>query len=162
MSIKALSKILVVVALVALAGWRVIGHPAYLDLFANDPRSKPELRAKCAICHEPSAKAKDPDFLTEFGVEFKNNRYSVTPEMRERFTDIFLTADQPVSGLTADTISFATSQVLVNVSVKNARGKYVSTLDRKAFTLLEDDREQDVAEFFGEDAPMAVALVLDV
>jgi Ca-activated chloride channel homolog len=162
MSIKALPKLLVVVALVALAGWRVIGHPAYLDLYANDPRSRPELRAKCAICHEPAAKAKDPNFLTAFGAEFKTNRYRITPEMREQFTDIFLTADQPVSGLTADTISFATTQVLVNVTVKNARGKYVSTLDRKAFTLLEDDREQAVAEFFGEDAPMAVAVVLDV
>src|SRR5215470_18279167 len=46
MSIKALSKIFVVVAIVVFAGWRAIGHPVYLDLYANDPRSKPELRAK--------------------------------------------------------------------------------------------------------------------
>jgi Ca-activated chloride channel family protein len=162
MSIKAFSKIFVVVAILVFAGWRAIGHPAYLDLYANDPRSKPELRAKCAICHEPAARAKDPNFLTVFGAEFKNNRYRITPEMRERFTDIFLTSEQPVSGITADTISIATTQVLVNVTVKNARGKYVSTLDRQAFTLLEDDREQQVMEFFGEDAPMAVAVVLDV
>jgi Ca-activated chloride channel family protein len=162
MSIKALSKIFVVAAIVIFAGWRAIGHPAYLDLYANDPRSKPELRAKCAICHEPTAKAKDPNFLTDFGAEFKKNSYRVTPEMRERFTDIFLSSDQPVTGITADTISIATTQVLVNVTVKNVRGKYVSTLDRQAFKLLEDDREQDVAEFFGEDAPMAVAVVLDV
>jgi Ca-activated chloride channel family protein len=162
MSIKALSKILVVVAIAVFAGWRAIGHPAYLDLYANDARAKPELRAKCAICHEPTAKAKDPNFLTDFGAEFKNNSYRITPEMRERFTDVFLSSDQPVSGITADTISIATTQVLVNVSVKNARGKYVSTLDRQAFTLLEDDREQEVAEFFGEDAPMAVAVVLDI
>ncbi len=162
MSIKALSKIFVVVAIVVFAGWRAIGHPAYLDLYANDPRSKPEFRAKCAICHEPAARAKEPNFLTDFGAEFKNNRYRITPEMRERFTDIFLLSDQPVSGITADTISIATTQVLVNVTVKNARGKYVSTLDRQAFTLLEDDREQEVVEFFGEEAPMAVAVVLDV
>ena len=161
MTIKALLKIFVVIALAVLAGWRAIGHPAYLDLYANDPRSKPELRAKCAICHEPAAKAKDPNFLTAFGAEFKSNRYRVTPEMRERFTDIFLLADEPVSGITADTISLSTTQVLVNVTVKNARGKYVSTLDRQAFTMLEDDREQDVVEFFGEEAPMAVAIVLD-
>ncbi len=162
MSIKALSKIFVLVAIVAGAGWRVIGYPAYLDLYANDPRSKPELRAKCAICHEPAAKAKDPNFLTEFGNQFKTNRYRITPEMRERFQDVFLSSDQPVTGITADTISFATSQVVVNVSVKSARGKYIPTLDRQAFTLLEDDREQDVVEFFGEDAPMAVAVVLDI
>jgi Ca-activated chloride channel family protein len=162
MSIKELAKILVVVAIAIFAGWRAIGHPAYLDLYANDARAKPELRAKCAICHEPTAKAKDPNFLTDFGAEFKNNSYRITPEMRERFTDVFLSSDQPVSGITADTISIATTQVLVNVSVKNSRGKYVSTLDRQAFTLLEDDREQEVAEFFGEDAPMAVAVVLDI
>jgi Ca-activated chloride channel family protein len=162
MTIKALLKIFVVIALAGLAGWRAIGHPAYLDLYANDPRSKPELRAKCAICHEPAAKAKDPNFLTDFGADFKNNRYRITPEMRERFTDVFLLADEPVSGITADTISLSTTQVLVNISVKNARGKYVSTLDRQAFTLLEDDQEQDVVEFFGEEAPMAVAIVLDI
>lgn len=162
MSIKALSKIFVVVAFVVFTGWRVVGHPAYLDLYANDPRSKPELRAKCAICHEPTGRAKDANFLTEFGREFKANRLRITPEMREKFKDVFLSADQPVSGLTADTISLATSQVIVNVTVKSARGKYVPTLDRQAFTLLEDDREQDVVEFFGEDAPMAVAVVLDV
>src|SRR5262245_48918639 len=43
MSIKALSKIFVVVAITVFAGWRAIGHPAYLDLYVNDPRSKPEL-----------------------------------------------------------------------------------------------------------------------
>jgi Ca-activated chloride channel family protein len=162
MTIKALSKIFIVVALAALAGWRAVGHPAYLDLYANDPRSKPELRAKCAICHEPAAKATAPNFLTEFGVEFKNNRYKITPEMRDRFAEVFLSADQPVSGISADKISFATSQVIVNITVKNARGKYVSALDQKAFKLLEDDQEQEVTGFFGEDAPMAVAVVLDI
>src|SRR5262249_56824774 len=79
-----------------------------------------------------------------------------------RFPAFFPPPAPRVWATTADTISFTTTQVLVNVTVKNARGKYVSTLDRQAFTLLEDDREQEVAEFYGEDAPMAVAVVLDV
>ncbi len=162
MSIRALSKIFVVVAFVVLAGWRVIGHPAYQNLYANDPRSKPELRERCAICHDPQGSVKNVNFLTEFGREFKANRFRITPETRDRFKDIFLTADQPVSGITADTISLTTSQVVVNITVTNARGKYVPTLDREAFKLLEDDREQDVVEFFGEETPMAVAVVLDV
>src|SRR5215510_10590314 len=107
MSIKALSKLFAVIAFLAIAGWRVVSHPAYLDLYAIDPRSKPELRSKCAICHEPAARAKEPNFLTDFGAEFKSNRYRITQEMRERFTDIFLTSDEPVSGITADTISIA-------------------------------------------------------
>jgi Ca-activated chloride channel family protein len=162
MSIKALSKIFVVVAFVVLAGWRAIGHPAYQNLYVNDPRSKPELRDQCAICHDPQGRAKDANFLTEFGLEFKTNRFRITPPMRERFKDIFLSADQPVTGIIADTISLATTQVVVNITVTSARGKYVSALDREAFTLLEDGREQEVAEFFGEETPMAVAVVLDV
>jgi Ca-activated chloride channel family protein len=162
MSIKVLSKTFVVVSFVVLAGWRVIGHPAYQNLYANDPRSKPEMREKCAICHDPNGRARDANFLTEFGREFKTRGLRITPEMRERFKDIFLSADQPVTGITADTISLATSQVVVNITVTNARGKYISTLDREAFKLLEDGHEQEVVEFFGEETPMAVAVVLDV
>lgn len=162
MSIKALPKIFVVVAFVVLAGWRVIGHPAYQNLYSNDPRSKPELRDKCVICHAPAGRVKDVNFLTEFGREFQTNRYRITPEMRERFKDVFLSADQPVSGIEAEPISLSTSQVVVNITVTNARGKYISTLDREAFMLTEDDSEQEVIEFFGEETPMAVAVVLDI
>src|SRR5262249_42438657 len=70
--------------------------------------------------------------------------------------------NQPAPAITADTISLSTSQVIVNITVKNARGKNVPTLDRQAFTLLEDGQEQEMMEFFGEDAPMAVAVVLDI
>lgn len=147
--------------LVGFAGWPTIGHPQYLNLFANDPRSKQELRTKCAICHDPDGRTTDTNFLSDFGREFKTNQYRISEEMRTRFTDLFNPADQPVTGLTADTISVATTQVIVNVSVTNARGKYVNSLDREAFTLLEDGREQGVVDFFGEDTPMAVAVVLD-
>src|SRR5262245_1600135 len=120
MSIKALSKTFIVATIVILAGWRVIGHPAYLDLYAADPRSKPELRAKCAICHDPAAKAKDPNFLTDFGAEFKNKLYRITPEMRERFSDIFLSSDQPVRVIRAGTISIATAHLIADRTVHKA------------------------------------------
>src|SRR5262249_1197429 len=97
MSIKALSKIFVVVAFVIIFGWgwgwRVVGHPAYLDLYANDPRSKPELRHKCAICHEPTARAKDSKFLTEFGSAVQTNRLRITSEIRQRLKAVFVSAD---------------------------------------------------------------------
>src|SRR5262249_31429618 len=158
MSIKALSKISLAIAFVGVAGWRAISHPAYLDLSSISPRQKPDFRTKCPFFHYPPSKSKYPNFLTEFGRVFKTIRYRITPEMREKFNEIFLSADQPVSGITADTISLSTSQVIVNITVKNARGKYVPTLDRQAFTLLEDDREQEVVQFFGEDAPIPVTL----
>jgi Ca-activated chloride channel family protein len=161
MSLKAFTKIVVIVVLVGVAGWRAIGHPAYLTLYANDPRSKQELRTNCVICHDPNGRATDPDFLSDFGREFKANRFRITEPMRQRFADLFNPADQPVSGITADTVSISTSQVVVNVTVANPRGKYVTNLDREAFTLLEDDQEQEVIDFLGEDTPMAVAVVLD-
>lgn len=161
MSLKTIAKIIIVVALAGVTSWRAIGHPSYLNLYASDPRSKQELRTTCTVCHDPDGRASDPNFLSDFGREFKSNRYRISEEMRQRFTALFNSADQPVTGITAETVNISTSQVVVNVTVLNARGKYVTDLDRDAFKLLEDDREQDVLDFFGEETPMAVAVVLD-
>jgi len=144
-----------------MAGWRAIGHPSYLNLYAADPRSKQDLRTNCTICHDPNGRASDPNFLSDFGRDFLANRYRISEEMRQRFPDLFNPADQPVTGITADTVNVTTSQVVINVTVTDPRGKYVTDLDQDAFTLLEDDREQTVLEFLDERAPLAVAVVLD-
>lgn len=162
MSFKTPAKIFVILLLVGLTTWRVIGHPSYLNLYANDPRAKQELKTNCAICHAPEGRAREANFLTEFGREFSLQRYRITEEMRGRFPQLFQPAGQPITSVTADTVSIGTTQVVVNVTVRSARGKAVGTLDREAFKLLEDDREQEVTEFFGEDTPLAVAVVLDV
>lgn len=161
MSLKSTTKITVVIAFVMLASWRAAGHPAYLNLFANDPRSKPELRTSCVICHAPEARATAPNFLTEFGRAFKANRNQISPEMRDRFTALFNPADKPVPDVTADTVKVSTAQVVINISVQDVKGKYVTGLDREAFKLMEDDREQEILDFIGEDAPMAVAVLMD-
>jgi Ca-activated chloride channel family protein len=161
MSPKSLVKTTIVIAGLLLAGLRAAGHPAYLNQYANDPLSKPELRTSCAICHAPEARATEPNFLTEFGRAFKANRFRISPEMREQFTALFDPADRPVAGVPFETVRVSTAQVVINVTVKDAKGKYVSGLDRAAFTLLEDDREQEVLEFLGEDAPLAVAVLID-
>ena len=139
----------------------MIGHPNFMNLYALDARSKPELRTNCAICHMPDARRTDPNFLTSFGRSFRANNNTITPEMREVFADLFNPADKEVSAQSVDTIKLSTEQVIINVTVKNAKNKYVSGLDQQAFTLLEDDREQDVAKFLGEDAPLAIAVVID-
>src|SRR2546423_12548882 len=108
MSLKSITKITVVMAFVLCASWRAAGHPAYLNLFANDPRSKPELRTSCVICHAPEARATDPNFLTEFGRAFKANRNLISPEMRDRFTALFNPADKPIPEMTADTVKVST------------------------------------------------------
>jgi Ca-activated chloride channel homolog len=162
MSVKFVTKIALVISVLALAVWRAVGHPDYLNLYANDPRSKQELRANCVICHDPNGRAQDPNFLSEFGRDFKANRYRINDAMRQRYRDLFNPADQPVTGITAETVNISTSQVIVNVTVTNVRGNYVTNLDREAFKLLEDDREQEVIDFLGEETAMAVAVVLDI
>ena len=154
-------KLFTVLCFLTIAGWRVIGHPNFMNLYALDPRSKPELRTNCAICHAPDGRRTDPNFLTSFGRSFKANENKITPEMRDIFTDLFVSADKEISVQPVDTIKMSTEQVVINITVKNAKGKYVSGLDRQAFTLLEDGKPHDVAKFLGEDAPLAVAVVID-
>src|SRR5262245_13117600 len=112
MSRKALTKSLVLVVVVSIAGWRAIGHPSYLNLYAADPRSKQDLRTDCTICHDPNGRASDPNFLSDFGRDFLANRYRISEEMRQRFPNLFNPADQPVTGIIADTVSVTTSQVV--------------------------------------------------
>jgi Ca-activated chloride channel family protein len=154
-------KLTLIFGLVLIAGWRVSGHPNFMNFYALDARSKPELRTNCAICHAPEGRRTDPNFLTSFGRSFRANNNTITPEMREVFADLFNPADKEVSAQPVDTIKLSTEQVVINITVKNAKNKYVSGLDRQAFTLLEDDREQEVAKFLGEDAPLAIAVVID-
>ncbi|MCI0660366.1 MAG: VWA domain-containing protein [Acidobacteria bacterium] len=162
MSIKVIAKSVIIVLLVVISTWQIIGQPEHMSRYAADPRSNPQLRNNCTICHDPDGRAQDPDFLSAFGKAFKANRFRISDRMRARFTDLFIAADQPVSGVTAETISLTTAQVIVNVTVTDARGKFITNLDREAFQLLEDDREQEMVDFFGENTAMAVGVVLDI
>lgn len=161
MSFKAISRIIIIAIFIGFTCWRAVAHPQYLRLYAADPRSKEDLRANCTICHDPNRRATEREFLSDFGREFKAGQYRITEAMRQRYTRLFNSADEPVSGVMVDTVSIATTQVVVNVTVTNARGKYVTGLDKEAFSLLEDGRDQEMLEFFGEEAPLAVAVVLD-
>jgi Ca-activated chloride channel homolog len=161
MKIRTSFKLFTVLCFLGLAGWRVIGFPNFMNLYALDARSKPELRTNCAICHAPEGRRTDPNFLTEFGRVFKANGNVITSQMRDQFSSLFNAADKEVSTAPMDTIKLSTEQVIINITVKDAKGKYVTGLDRQAFTLLEDGREQEVTQFLGEDAPIAVAVVID-
>lgn len=161
MSIKSIIKTLVVALLVAFTGYQTIGHPAFQNLYALDARARPELRTRCEICHRENGRASDPDFLSEFGRAFRSAGNRITPAIRDRFPDLFRPADEPVEELSGDTIKFETSQVAVNVVVSNARGEFVRGLDREAFTLLEDGREQEIIQIRNDDAPLALAVILD-
>jgi len=51
--------------------------------------------------------------------------------------------------------------VLVNVAVTDARGRFVTGLERQDFQVFEDKTAQTVAYFSTEEAPVSVGLVLD-
>lgn len=162
MPFRLIIKSIVVIAIVGVAGWRVAGHPEYLGVYLNDPRAKQEFRTDCTICHTKDGRASDAGFLTEFGSDFKARRYRIDEDLRRKYPRLFNPIDQPIEGLASDTISISTSQVIVNVTVTNARGRYVTDLDREAFQLMEDDQAQEIGAFFGDEAPMAVAVLLDI
>ena len=161
MSLKSLCRMLVVAAFACLMVWQVAGTPNYMNLYAIDARSKPEFRTSCIICHTTNGHATDANFLTAFGREFKAQNFRITPEMRDRFTDLFISRDTPVSGIPEASVSINTEQVVINVTVRNGKGRYVSGLGQGDFKVMEDGQEQKVQEFFGEDAPLAVAVLLD-
>ena len=161
MSISSTLKTLAVVTGVSLCSLSTIANPEYQNLYARDARSIPARRTDCTICHAPDGKKSDPDFLSDFGRQFRRNRFRITEDMRNRFPDLFLGADDPVAGLSADTLRFETSQVAVRVTVTNAHGEFITGLDRQAFQVLEDGREQEMLDLVGDDSPLAIALVID-
>ena len=161
MTSKVVIKTFFVSLFVALASWPIASHPSYMNQYANDPRSKTELRTNCAICHTPNGRATDANYFSEFGRAFKANRNRLSDAMRNQFATLFNSSDVPVSDVPAETIKMNTAQVVINVSVTNPKGKPIANLDKQAFKLSEDGREQEVMQFQGEDAPLAVAVVLD-
>jgi VWFA-related protein len=59
------------------------------------------------------------------------------------------------------TISENVNLVLLDVSVKDKNGGYVSGLPKDAFTVLEDGKPQTITQFADNDIPVTVGLVVD-
>lgn len=156
-----ISKLLTLVFFSLLFVWQVSGHPNFLNQYALDPRSKAEFRTNCAICHQADGKKSDLNFLTEFGKDFVANQNKITPAMKDRFDWLFNTAEAEVSGIATEIVRLNTDQVVINVTVKDSKGKYITGLDSRAFLLQEDGQKQEIAKFLGEDSPVAVAVVID-
>ncbi len=160
--LKYSKRVLLLVALSLSLLWQVRAHPEYLNQYVLDPRSKQEYRTNCAICHQPEARQTDPNFLSEFGREFKANNNKITPAMRDRFEWLFLGADKEIATASpAETLKMTTEQVVINITVKDSKGRYITGLDRQAFGLFEDGANQQISEFQSDDAPLAIAVVID-
>ena len=64
----------------------VRGFPEYLKTYANDPQSRTELRAKCAVCHVSPAGG---GARNNFGLAFERAGLRITPALRGQFPDLF-------------------------------------------------------------------------
>ena len=59
------------------------------------------------------------------------------------------------------TLSTTSRLVLLDVSVKDSRGGFVSGLTKDAFKVYEDGKLQDISQFANADVPVTVGLVID-
>lgn len=87
MSKTTLLKLFATVIICAAAGPPAEARPEYLKLFAADPRSRPELRSQCAVCHVNPAGAGERN---EFGKAFAAAGLRITPDLRRQWPDRFL------------------------------------------------------------------------
>lgn len=60
------------------------------------------------------------------------------------------------------TVKVDVNLVLVNATVTDREGRYVTGLDREHFQVWEDKVEQKIEQFSAEDSPLSLGIVLDV
>jgi len=74
---------------------------------------------------------------------------------------LIASAQTPAPDAPATDIRVETTLVLIPVTVTDPTNRYVLGLDKQNFRVFEDDSEQKIKQFSGEDAPLSVGLVLD-
>lgn len=71
-------------------------------------------------------------------------------------------ADQPAQASPSDLkLHVDTTLVLVPVTVTDSSNRYVLGLDKQDFHIFEDQTEQKIAQFSGEDVPLSIGLIVD-
>jgi Ca-activated chloride channel family protein len=70
-------------------------------------------------------------------------------------------AGTPQTTGSQDVFRASTDRVLLSVTVTDARGRLVGSLDRENFLVFEDGRPQDITYFSSEPLPIALSLLLD-
>ena len=68
----------------------------------------------------------------------------------------------PVQETDDKPISVKTDLVTLTLTVTDLYGRYVSGLDKKAFTIFDNNEEQDITFFSDSDAPISVGILFDV
>ena len=82
-----LVKVLILLASISLLSFSVGAKPEYLKMFAADPASRPEWRQKCSTCHVDSEGGGERN---AFGNAFAAAGFQITPELKRRFPDRFI------------------------------------------------------------------------
>jgi len=82
------------------------------------------------------------------------NRLAAAPAMAVVL--ITTLAGQPLPNFRADT-----RLVVLHATVKNKQGELVTDLDRRAFTVYENNRPQPISIFRTDDVPVSIGLVID-
>lgn len=127
-------KWLVLVGIVML-GIKANARPEYMRLFAADPSSRPELRAKCSVCHIDEAGGGPRN---EFGKAFDSAGRQITADLRRRFPEQF----QQSGSVKAPPISFvenSDAEAIVEIEGK----KFVVNTRAKTVKALEEDKDKD-------------------
>lgn len=68
----------------------------------------------------------------------------------------------PVEDRDEKPISVTTDLVTLTLTVTDSFGRYVSGLDKKAFTIIDNDKEQELTFFSDQDAPVSIGIIFDV
>src|SRR5262245_17557088 len=141
-SSKLLIVFFAVVLFVPLAVRTVKARPEYMRLFAADPLSRPELRSKCSTCHVNPAGGGERN---EFGKAFAAAGFVITPELRERFPNRFLSENEKQSD--KPKVSFpdgSDSEAIVEINGKryaiNTKDKTVNELAPTAAPAAEKEK----------------------
>src|SRR5215813_5165876 len=129
-SSKLLIVFFAVVMFVPLAVETAKARPEYLKIFAADPLSRPELRSKCSVCHINPAGGGERN---AFGKAFAAAGFEITPELRNKFPDRFLSENEKQSA--KPNVSFtqgSDSEAIVEINGKryviNTKEKTVNEL----------------------------------
>lgn len=116
-------KLLIIAGLLVAAGHTAgRSFPDYLKTYANDPQSRPELRAKCAVCH---VSPQGGGARNAFGRAFESAGLRITPALRSQFSDLFTNpAQNPAISFVDGSDSEAIVEIggrryLVNTRVKS-------------------------------------------
>lgn len=120
-----LTGILMLLALLLAGTAPVTAFPDYLKKYARDAQSRPELRTSCAVCHV-NPQGGGP--RNSFGQAFHAAGREITPDLRQRFPDLFtpLGGDTPpvrfVDGSDAEAIvTIAGREFVINTRTKSVR-----------------------------------------